>query len=57
MKIMIWIRTEDEGRNMTMRVDQKYESADTPVIQRYGRKLMAALEGSAERAHKSSSAT
>ena len=51
MKITIWIRPDQRGnieRDMTMRVDTKYESLDTPVIQRYGRKLVDALEGAGE---------
>ena len=50
MKITIWIRPDRDdptGRDMTMRTDCKYESLDTPVIQRYGRKLLDALEGTA----------
>ena len=51
MKITIWIRPDRDdptGRGMTMRTDAKFESLDTPVIQRYGRKLLDALEGTAE---------
>lgn len=48
MKITVWIRADDQG-NITMRLDGKYESKDTPVLQRYGRKIMAALEGGAEK--------
>ena len=52
MKITVWIRPDQRGnidRDITLRVDYKLESADTPVIQRYGRKLMDALEGMAEK--------
>lgn len=45
MKITIVIRPDKEGREATMRVDSKWESKDTPLIQRYGAKLMKALEG------------
>lgn len=45
MKIVVWIRPTGDDEKPTLRVDCKYESKDTPVIQRYGRKLMAALEG------------
>ena len=48
MKITVWIRPDFRGnieRDLTMRLDYKYESLDTPVIQRYGRKLLDALEG------------
>ena len=49
MKITIWIRPANEGRDMTLRLDTKYESLDTPVIQRYGNKLAAAIEGAGEK--------
>jgi len=48
MKITVWIRPDQRGnidRDITLHVDYKIESLDTPVIQRYGRKLLAALEG------------
>ena len=51
MKITVWIRPDPKdptGRSITMRTDPKYENRDTPVIQRYGRKLLAALEGCGE---------
>ena len=47
MKIKIWIRNKD-GKP-TMRLDYEYENLDTPVIQRYGRKLLDALEGGGEK--------
>ena len=47
MKITIWIRPDATG-TPTLRLDTKWESLDTPVIQRYGRKLMDAIEGTAE---------
>ena len=44
MQIKIWIRTASaDDDSPTMRVDSKMESRDTPVIQRYARKLMVAL--------------
>ncbi len=45
MKITIWLRPTDGGRTTTLRLDSKYESLDTPFIQRMGRKLMDAIEG------------
>jgi len=44
MKISIWIRPGRDGKP-TQRTDYKYESADSPGIQRYGRNLLDALEG------------
>lgn len=52
MKIAVWIRPDPRdptGRTITLRVDYKLESLDTPTIQRYGRKLMDAIEGTAEK--------
>ena len=52
MKITVWIRPDQRGnidRDITLRVDYKLESLDTPTIQRYGRKLMDAIEGTAEK--------
>ena len=52
MKIAVWIRPDQRGnidRDITLRVDYKLESLDTPTIQRYGRKLMDAIEGTAEK--------
>lgn len=44
MKINIRIRaTAKSNYEPTMEVDAKYEEFDTPTVQRYGRKLMAAL--------------
>ena len=48
MKIIVYIRADEAGRNITLRVDPQYESYDTPALQRYGRKLMDAIEGTAE---------
>jgi hypothetical protein len=36
-------------RDITLRLDAKYESRDTLVIQRYGRKLADAIEGTADK--------
>ena len=47
MKITVWIRPANEGRNITLRTDTKLESLDTPVIQNFGRKLEAAIKGTA----------
>lgn len=47
MKIKVWIRNDERG-NITLRLDYDYEDKDTPPIQRYGRKLLAALEGTAD---------
>ena len=44
MKINIRIRsTAKSNFEPVMEVDAKYEDLDTPTVQRYGRKLMAAL--------------
>ena len=48
MKITIWIRPSKNGKDITLRLDTKYESLDTPTISRYGRKLANAIEGTAE---------
>lgn len=48
MKIAVWIRPDPRdptGRDITLRTDYKLENRDNPVIQRYGRKLLDALEG------------
>lgn len=48
MKLTVWIRADQRdptGRTITMRTDYKLENHDNPVIQRYGRKLLNALEG------------
>lgn len=48
MKIAVWIRPDPNdptGRTITLRTDFKLENHDNPVIQRYGRKLLDALEG------------
>ena len=52
MKITVWIRPDHRdptGRDITLRTDYKPESRDNPVIQRYGRKLLNAIEGNAEK--------
>ena len=49
MKITIWIRPSKNGKDITLRLDTKYEDRDTPVIQRYGRKLADAIEGTADK--------
>lgn len=49
MKITVWIRPSNNGKDMTLRLDTKYESLDTPMIQRYGRKLADAIEGTADK--------
>ena len=49
VKITIWIRPGANERDITLRLDAKYESRDTPVIQRYGRKLADAIEGTTDK--------
>ena len=52
MKLTVWIRPDPNdptGRTITLRTDFKLENRDNPVIQRYGRKLMDAIEGTAEK--------
>lgn len=52
MKIVVWIRPDQRdptGRDITLRTDYKLENRDNPVIQRYGFKLMNAIEGNAEK--------
>ena len=44
----MWIRPDPKdpaGRKIVLRTDAKYEDRDTPVIQHYGNRLLAALEG------------
>lgn len=56
MKLTVWIRPDPRdptGRDITLRVDYKLESRDNPVIQRYGRKLLNAIEGTAEKPEES----
>lgn len=56
MKLTVWIRADQRdptGRTITLRTDAKYESLDTPMVQNYGRKLMNAIEGTAEKEEKS----
>ena len=45
MKIAVWIRPADGGRNIKLKLDTKLENLDTPVIQRFGFKLANAIEG------------
>ena len=55
MKLTVWIRPDPRdptGRDITLRTDYKPESRDNPVIQRYGRKLLDAIEGTAEKPEK-----
>ena len=52
MKITTWIRPDPHdptGRTITLRTDFKLENRDNPVIQRYGFKLLNAIEGTAEK--------
>ena len=52
MKLTVWIRPDHRdptGRDITLRTDYKLESRDNPVIQRYGRKLLNAIEGTADK--------
>lgn len=50
MKITIWIRAKkDDPNDITLRLDTKFESYDTPVVQRYGNKLANAIAGAAEK--------
>ena len=50
MKITIWIRAQrDNPDAITLRLDTKFESYDTPVVSRYGNKLAKAIEGTGER--------
>lgn len=48
MKITIWIRPDERG-TPTLRLDTKLEDRDTPVIQRYGRILAKAIEGTVDK--------
>lgn len=44
MKIKMWVRTTSpEDTSPTLRIDAQYENRDTPVVQRYGRKLLKAI--------------
>ena len=52
MKIAVWIRPDPNdptGRTITLRTDFKLENRDNPVIQRYGFKLIDAIEGNSEK--------
>lgn len=45
MKITICIRAKkDDPNDITLRLDHKAESFDTPLIWRYSQKLIAAIE-------------
>lgn len=46
MKITIWIRPAEAGKAATLRTDVKLESYDTPVIQNFGNRLVAAVKSS-----------
>lgn len=48
MKITVWIRPDRQGV-ATLRLDTKLESLDTPMIQRFGFKLAAAIEGTTKK--------
>lgn len=48
MKNTVWIRPGANERDITLRLDTKYENRDTPSIQFYGNRLLAALESMAE---------
>ena len=48
MKITVWIRPDEHG-TPSLRTDVKWEDRDTPVIQRYGMKLAAAIEGTTDK--------
>ena len=50
MKITIWIRAQrDNPDAITLRLDTKYETYDTPVVSRYGNKLANAIESAGEK--------
>lgn len=49
MKITVWIRPAREGREITLRLDTKYESLDTPIIQHFGRELANAIESTTDK--------
>lgn len=58
MKLMITLRYDAEARgHIKCETDYKYESADTPTINKYGLELLAAfesgvrVEGDAQNAH------
>ena len=48
MKITIWIRPAESGRAARLRTDVKLESLDTPVIQNFGNRLVAAIHSGGE---------
>ena len=54
MKITTWVRLAPDGRTLTLRSDYKFEGGDSPVVQRYGLRLHAALEGCGEQPIKQS---
>lgn len=49
MKITIWIRPGANERDITLRLDTKYESLDTPMIQHFGRELANAIESTTDK--------
>jgi len=50
MKITVWIRAAAANpREITMRVDSKCESFDTPYVRNLGDKLVKAIESGGER--------
>jgi hypothetical protein len=45
MKITIWIRArQDNPRKVEIRTDFKYESRDTPALQTFCHRIIAAIE-------------
>lgn len=48
MKITIWIRPNAKDEP-TLRLDAKNESRDTPLVQRFGNKLIKAIESGGEK--------
>lgn len=50
MKVTIWIRAQrDNPDAITLRLDTKYETYNTPVVARYGNKLANAIESAGEK--------
>jgi len=50
VKITVWIRAaKDNPDAITLRLDTKFETYDTPVVARYGNKLAAAIEGTTDK--------
>ena len=48
MKITIWIRRTPADDGVTLRTDAKYENLDTPTVQNFGHRLMAAVKSCAK---------